>query len=103
MATPAREPDGLPMDIFLRSSPVDEAEFDHVMTLFSRNREYLFSRWDELIRDHRGMWAAAYGGCHLVLSEDREGIRSNISGDIERRSAFIWLLDDAPDAIRGAG
>ena len=59
MATPARSPHGLPLDIFLRSRPVNEDEFDRVMTLFSRNREYLFSRWDELIRDHRGMWAAA--------------------------------------------
>lgn len=103
MATPTRQPQGLPLDIFLRGSAVDEDEFDRVMTLFSRNREYLFSRWDELIRDHRGMWAAAYGGCHLILGEEREGLRSNIPGDMERRSAFIWLLDDAPDAIHATG
>ena len=93
MATPARIPEGLPHDIFLRKGPVDQADRDWLFAQGARNCDYLHARRDGLIREHRGKWAIVYGDCQLAVGEDRADLRRGISID-DLRVACMELLDD---------
>ena len=93
MASPAREPHGLPMDIFLRRGPVNRADREWLFGQGARNRDYFWERRAELIREHRGKWAIVYGDCQLVIGDDRAEMRRNIPVD-DLRVAYTELLDD---------
>ena len=99
MATPTRKPHGLPLDAFLPTDPFDEADANEIHERRSRNREYLFSRWDELLRLHPGQWAAVYCGDQLLIGDDAMELRRRIPSDDERREAFIWQLGDPPGVV----
>lgn len=83
MATPARKPHGLPLDAVLPPEPVDETDAGELYERFARNREYLASRWADLLREHRGEWVIVYGDCQMVVGCDYLPMRNSIeSGDL---------------------
>ena len=93
MATPARQPQSLPLDIFLRRGPVNHADREWLFEQGARNREYLWERREALVHDHRGKWAMVYGDCQLLVGDNRAEMRRNIPVN-DLRVAYTELLDD---------
>ena len=95
MAAPTRKPTGLPLDCFLHAEPFDEAELDRLAAQGQRNREFLASRWEELLREHRGEWVIVYGDRQMVVGNDYTAMRNSIEID-DLRAGLSKFIQEEP-------
>ncbi len=95
MAAPTRKPAGLPMDYFLRAEPLNEADANESYERFTRNREHLASRWQELLREHRGAWVIVYGDRQMVVGDDYMAMRNGIEID-DLRVGISKFIQEEP-------
>ena len=95
MATPTRKPAGLPLDYFLRAEPLNEADANESYERFSRNREHLASRWQDLLREHRGAWVIVYGDRQMVVGDDYMAMRNGIEID-DLRVGISKFIQEEP-------
>ena len=70
MAAPTRQRFILPQDAFLRKEPIDPDELTRLFEQHERNRDYFYSRRDELFRDHRGKYVIVYDDDQLLIGDD---------------------------------
>ena len=95
MAAPTRKPAGLPLDYFLRAEPLDEADANESYERFTRNREHLASRWQDLLREHRGAWVIVYGDRQMVVGDDYMVMRNGIEID-DLRVGISKFIQEEP-------
>ena len=70
MAAPTRQRFILPQDAFLRKEPIDPDELTRLFEQHERNRDYFYSRRDELFRDHRGKYVIVYDDDKMMIGDD---------------------------------
>lgn len=93
MAAPTRQRFILPQDAFLRKEPIDPDELTRLFEQHERNRDYFYSRRDELFRDHRGKYVIVYGDDQMMIGEDFLELRRQIDLD-DLCAAFVEFIDD---------
>ena len=93
MAAPTRQRFILPQDAFLRKEPIDPDELTRLFEQHERNRDYFYSRRDELFRDHRGKYAIVYDDDKLIIGDDLLQMCKQVDLD-DLCTAFVEFLDD---------
>lgn len=93
MAAPARQRFILPQDAFLRKEPIDPDELTRLFEQHERNRDYFYSRRDELFRDHRGKYVIVYDGDKMMIGDDLLQMCKQIDLD-DLCTAFVEFIDD---------
>ena len=66
-------------------------------TRFRANQQLLKDRWDTLLRDHRGQWAAAFDG-RIVTTDTAEALVQLIP-ESERGTAAVQLVTESENAL----
>ena len=103
MAAPTRkQPESPANDPAHRLALMSEAEKNRVWNMRQRNREYLFSRWDSLTREHFGLWAGVYGDCQIIIGDDYDDVRDRLWPD-HVLGSFIRQLGDPSGEVRIPG
>ena len=103
MVAPTRkQPESLANDPARRLALMSEAEKSRIWDMRQRNREYLFSRWDDLIHEHFGRWVGVYGDCQIVIGDDYDDVRGRLRPD-HVLGSFIWQLGDPSGEVRIPG
>lgn len=66
-------------------------------TQFRANQQLIKDRWDALLRDHRGQWAAAFDG-QIVTTDTAEALAQLIP-ESERSTAAVYLVTESENAL----
>lgn len=66
-------------------------------TQFRENQQLLKDRWDALLRDHLGQWAAAFDG-RIVTTDTAEALVQLIP-ESERSTAAVHLVAESENAL----
>lgn len=93
MAAPTRQRFILPQDVFLRKELIDPDELTRLFEQHERNRDYFYSRRDELFRDHRGKYVIVYDDDKMMIGDDFLELRRQIDLD-DLCTAFVEFIDD---------
>lgn len=103
MAAPTRkQPESLANDPARRLALMSDAEKNRIWDMRQCNREYFFSRWDDLVSEHFGRWAGVYGDCQIVIGDDYDDVRGRLRSD-HVLGSFIWQLGDPSGEVRIPG
>lgn len=93
MAAPSRQRFILPQDAFLRKEPIDPDELTRLFEQHERNRDYFYSRRDELFRDHRGQYVIVYDDDKMMIGDDLLQMCKQVDLD-DLCTAFVEFIDD---------